>query len=210
MLNLKRAFTLLTMLFGFLWYNVTVLSQSTDPSPQTIIKNMAESYAALSSYEDTGVVETVSEGSFPRRSTDVGFKTYFTRPNKLRFEWLDYSLLSTAERNVIWSDGTKVFSFYSIEPERIETKDDTSLAVAGATGVSRGSAHTIPGLLMSEVGGFSVTELAKLSLKRTEVFEGEECYVVEGYHPNGEAWQLWISEQLSPAQTEESNDEWST
>ena len=193
MLNLKPAFTLLTVLFGFLSYSVTVLSQSIDPSPQTIIKNMAERYVALSSYEDTGVVETVSEGSFPRRNTDVGFKTYFTRPNKLRFEWLDYSPLSTAERNVIWSDGTKVFSFYSFEPERIETKEDVSFAVAGATGVSRGSAHTIPELLMSEVGGFSVTELAKLSLKRKEMFEGEECYVVEGYHPNGEAWQLWIS-----------------
>jgi len=100
MLNLKPAFTLLTVLVGFLSYNVTVLSQSIDPSPQTIIKNMAERYAALSSYEDTGVVETVSEGSFPRRNTDVGFKTHFTRPHKLRFEWLDYSPLSTAERNV--------------------------------------------------------------------------------------------------------------
>ena len=193
MLYLKPASTLLAFLFVFLSSNVTVLSQGIDPSPQTIVKKMAERYAALSSYEDTGVVDTVSEGSFARRKTDLSFKTYFTRPNRLRFEWLDYFPLSTAERNVIWSDGTKVFGFYSVEPERIETKEDISLAVAGATGVSRGSAHTIPELLMSEVGGFSVTELAKLSLKRQEAFEGEECYVVEGFHPNGEAWQLWIS-----------------
>jgi hypothetical protein len=69
------------------------------------------------------------------------------------------------------------------------------MGLAGATGVSRGSAHTVPALLTKEISGFSLTELTKLSLKGQELFEGEDCYIVEGYHPNGEPWQLWISKK---------------
>jgi hypothetical protein len=32
-------------------------------------------------------------------------------------------------------------------------------------------------------------------LKGQEIFEGEDCYIVEGYHPNGEAWQLWVGKK---------------
>lgn len=197
MKHLKVCFVVLASLFTFLTFNVNAFSQSKATSPETIVKNMADRYAALSSYADSGVVETVSNDPLPRRSTDIGFKTHFTRPNKLRFEWLAFTSFSTDERSVVWSDGAKTFSFYSFEPEQVKTKEDISLALAGATGISRGSAHTVPALLISDVGGFLLTELTKLSLKREEVFEGEECYVIEGHHPHGEPWQLWISKKDS-------------
>src|ERR1044072_1454737 len=197
MKHLKVLFIVLVALFIFLTGNDTVLSQSKAPLPQTIVKNMTERYAALSSYQDAGVVEMISSDSLPRRSTDIFFKTYFTRPKKLRFEWLDYLSLASNGRNAIWSDGEKVFSFYSFEPDRIEAKENVGMAIAGATGVSLGSAHTVPSLLLSEVNGFLLTDLTKLSLKREEVFEGEECYVLEGYHPSAEPWQLWISKKDS-------------
>jgi outer membrane lipoprotein-sorting protein len=185
--------TVLVALFTLLTCDVVVVSQTQAPAPQEIIKKMAERYAALSSYQDSGVVQTVTEGPLARRGTDIGFKTHFTRPNKLRFEWLDYSSVSTAEKNAVWSDGTKSFSYYSWTPDVVEMKENLSLALAGATGISRGSAHTVPQLLMEEIGGFSLTELTTLTLKKREVFEGEDCYVIEGFHPNGKAWQLWIS-----------------
>ena len=189
----KTYLTALTALFILLTCNVVVMSQAQTPTAQEIVKKMAERYATLSSYQDCGVVETVTEGPLARRGTDVAFKTHFTRPNKLRFEWLEYSSVPSVEKNAVWSDGTKAFSFYSWDPESVKTKEDLSMAVAGATGVSRSSAHTVPALLTEEIGGFSLTELAKLTLKKREVFEGEDCYVVQGFHPNGEAWQLWIS-----------------
>jgi len=188
-------FSVLVALFTLLTGDVIVVSQTQAPAPQEIVKKMAERYAALSSYQDSGVVETVTEGPLARRATDIGFKTHFTRPNKLRFEWLAYSAVSSIEKNAVWSDGVKAFGFYSWEPDQVETKEDIGMAVAGATGVSQSSAHTVPELLISEIGGFSLTELTKLTLKKEEVFEGEDCYVIEGYHPNGEAWQLWIGKK---------------
>jgi len=186
-------FTLLVALVTLLTCELVVVSQTQAPAPQEIVKKMAERYAALSSYQDSGVVETVTEGPLARRGTDIAFKIHFTRPNKLHVEWLDCAAPGSSEKNAIWSDGSKSSRFYSWEPDHVETKDDLSLAVAGATGVSRSSAHTVPELLISDIGGFSLTDLTKLTLKKQEVFEGEECYVVEGFHPNGEAWQIWIS-----------------
>jgi hypothetical protein len=188
----KVSFAVLAALFVFLTCDVAVLSQAQAPAPEEIVKKMAERYATLSSYQDTGVVETVTDGPLSRRGTDIGFKTHFTRPKKLRFEWLDYGSPLSVERNAIWSDGTKIARFYSWEPDHVESKDDISLAVAGATGISRGSAHTVPELLIADIGGFSLKELTKLTLKKQEMFEGENCYVIEGYHPSGEAWQMWI------------------
>ena len=77
---------------------VQALSQAAEtPPPETILARMAESYAAASSYQDTGVVETVVEGTAPRRSTDVSFKTTFKRPRKLRFELKDRDLSMVSE-----------------------------------------------------------------------------------------------------------------
>ena len=42
------------------------------------------------------------------------------------------------------------------------------------------------------------------------MFEGADCYIVEGYHPNGEPWQLWISKQdflLRKLRTKSTNGE---
>lgn len=193
MTTLKACFSVLAALFMFLMFDVTVVGQGQVSPGQVIVYKMAERYAALSSYQDSGVVETVTEGPLARRGTDIYFKTNVTRPNKLRFEWIDYVSPASFEKSAIWSDGVKSYGFYSFEPDHVETKEDIGMTVAGATGVSQSSAYTVPRLLISEIDGFSLTELEKLTLKKEEVFEGEECYVIEGYHPNGKAWQLWIS-----------------
>lgn len=162
------------------------------PAPQLIVARMAEQYTAASSYQDTGVVETVVEGALPRRSTDVSFRTSFKRPRRLRFEWAQLSPTSLPGRSVIWSDGEKAFAYYNHDPGKVEPREDLSTAIAGATGISLGSAHTVPRLLLKEEAGFLLTDLVRVTLKGQERFEGEECFVLEGYHPSGEAWQLWV------------------
>src|ERR1700753_2964179 len=83
------------------------------PPPQVIVKQMAARYAAASTYQDSGVVETVVEGALPRRSTEVSFKTFFTRPRRLRFEWAEISPASLPGRSVIWSDGVKAYAYHN-------------------------------------------------------------------------------------------------
>src|SRR5215217_6782362 len=122
MTTLKTFFTVLAALFVFLTCAVVAVSQTATPAPQEIVKKMAERYAAASSYQDSGTVEIVSDKPLPRRGTDNSFKIYFTRPNKLRVEWIDYSGPFSHEKNLIWSDGLKAFSVYAYEPDKVETK----------------------------------------------------------------------------------------
>lgn len=150
MMNLKSCLMVLGVGLACLTCAGIGLSQTKDTLPQEVIKNMAERYAAVSSYQDTGVVETVSGDVLLSRSTDVFFKTYFTRPHKLRFEWADYSPFSSVERNVVWGDGGETFRFYSFDPNKIKAVENMGLALAGATGISRGSAHTVPNLLIKK------------------------------------------------------------
>lgn len=157
-----------------------------------ILKAMSKKYASITSYQSEGVVETVADNPMRTRSRDVDFKLYFSRPNKLRFEWVANSIASVGQRNLVWSDGGPTFSLYSFAPEKVETRESLERGLAGAAGISLGSAVTIPKLLLTEISGFSLRSLRKVRLKGTEKFEGHDCYVLEGYHPDGERWQLWL------------------
>ena len=61
------------------------------------------------------------------------------------------------------------------------------MAIAGATGISSGSAHNIGQLLIEEVGGASFSGLEKLSPERDEIVEGVRCKSIHGNVPGADA-----------------------
>jgi outer membrane lipoprotein-sorting protein len=157
---------------------------------------MAAQYTNASSYQDTGVVMDVKSGADSQGTVDIKFKTYFVRPNFFRFEWIDRDVVTFEERlNVVWDDGKQTFRYYSWDDPAVEREENIGMGLAGATGISRGSAHTVATLLMEEVGGFRLTEVTGLSVLGEEKFEGENCYVVRGYHPFKFPVDVWISKQ---------------
>lgn len=91
---------------------------------------------------------------------------------------------------VVWSDGKKIRSWWTITPQ-VEEFKTISLALAGPTGVSGGSAHTIPRLLLpDDVKGFILTELKNPRLIGEESFDSIVTHKIEGdwgYHTT-----LWI------------------
>jgi outer membrane lipoprotein-sorting protein len=158
-----------------------------------ILKGMAQRYSQLKSYEDRGCVTT----RYPDRETptELTFATFFQRPDKFRFEWTTHHpyepLRHIKTHRRIWCDGTNTFLFNS-RTNSIDKQENLEMAIARATGVSQGAAHTIPALLMPAVGGFVVSQLEHLSLSFDE-FENVECYKIEGKHPmDGERQELWI------------------
>jgi hypothetical protein len=68
-------------------------------------------------------------------------------------------------------------------PLQIETSDSLSLAVAGATGISGGSAHTIPRLLLPQVGGLSLLDLLDAQRLPDISLGSAVCYQVEAKFP---------------------------
>ena len=164
----------------------------------TVLAKMAETYAGLRSYQDKGSVRYDILGA----QQEVTFKTAFVRPNRFRFEWTSHHpfapLRFVKTRSVVRSDGATAYTWNKFYLKDATERQDESLsmAVAGATGVSSGSAHTIATLLIPDLWkegsfGSSVAELGSPNVAGMETIDGVDCFRISGTR-RGERTDLWI------------------
>ena len=174
--------------------------------PKQILGAVAEVYASCSTYRDSGQVTIrflCPEGRSPRTSVKP-FTTAFRRPARFRFEYqARYRVQDKWKRYIVWADGPAVRTWWDLIP-RGEQPQSLGRALAAATGVSSGSAHTVPALLMPDrVRGSRLTELAELVSLGDEPLDEVICYRLSGClppHPVEAAEQERRSrERLGPA-----------
>ncbi len=67
--------------------------------------------------------------------------------------------------------------------------------VAGATGISSGSAHTIGQLLLPEIGGRSIMDLHEPQFDNDTSIDGVACHCITGQRPKGRAQEIWIEKE---------------
>jgi hypothetical protein len=79
--------------------------------------------------------------------------------------------------------------------QSLETPKSLEWAVAGATGISDGTAHTIASLLFPDVRGFRLSDLQRLRFRRTRVIDGVACIAISGLHPRGGRCTAWFGAQ---------------
>lgn len=166
------------------------------PTAQQIIQRMGQTYASCKSYRDTGTVTSVyHEPQVEGMQSVTHFQTAFARPDRFRFGYStsrEAGVLS--DRMIVWTSKGKVHTWWNVEP-KVTTEESLSMAIAGATGVSSGSAHTVPRLLMpNKVSGWPLTELSSPKLVGTESVGGTICYKIES---NGarQSTTAWIAKQ---------------
>lgn len=168
-----------------------VLAQSNPPPPaDALLKQVSATYAALGSYRDDGVVVTTFRGKV-HFETRKPFSTIYSRARLFRFEFTEPE---RSRRYVVWQDGKVVYSWWSLS-NRLECFSTISDALAGPTGVSGGSAHRIPTLLLGSAGGgWHLTSLSPAAIVGAEDIPGcPQCTVIEGKHPRLTArYRLWI------------------
>lgn len=133
----------------------------------------------VSTYQDEGVVVTTFEDATGSHVQQVPFTLRFKQANFFRFEWISYLLSRSGTVNTVWCNGKESFTY--LEPNAYEQYDDIGGAVAAATGVSSGSIHTIPRLLLPDkVMGSDLTEILEPAFSREEIIEGVLCYHIRG------------------------------
>lgn len=114
--------------------------------PDDILARVLAAYANCRSYRDEGVVTTVFYS--PRKRTDRHpFSTRFVRPDGFCFEFRDRAGEDEWDQYAIWLEAGVSRSWWSVDPDG-EEPESLSTAIAGATGVSGGSAFRVPHLLM--------------------------------------------------------------
>ena len=162
-------------------------------SAEAILKKAAESYAVLFSYQDSGIVTTTYDEPTGGRVDKLPFKLFFSRPDSVRCEWLDYYLDASGRLSVVWSNPKGTFLYR--QPDRYETRSTLELGIATATGISSSACYDVPRLLIPEINGWAVTNLKETKLVGEEIFEGESCYQITGYDFHGVRNDVWIGKR---------------
>ena len=140
----------------------------------SVLSTVADRYRSLPAYSDTGTVSSAV--------ASVEFETAFKRGTYLHFAYSDILPGRTRQvmARVTWDQGHLDFWTLVNAPPPPTLR----LAIAALTGISSGSAHTIPALLLpEEVGGWIPTDLKAPEFAETEVISGIECLHVRGRHP---------------------------
>jgi hypothetical protein len=155
-----------------------------EPTPdkmtgREILDRMANVYARCRSYRDAGVVQTMFVQANGNRTVKRPFKTAFVRPDRFRFEYTEKQRV-WENRFIVWQNGRDVRTWWSVRPG-VEKPESLGLAIAGATGVSGGSAHTIPAqLLPTEIGGRQLTEMRDVKRAEDAKLDKVDCFRIEG------------------------------
>jgi hypothetical protein len=153
-----------------------------------ILERVAAVYAALQTYQDKGLVQTAVRT--PKRSfiAETPFTTAYHRAgNQFRFEFfvppptpMPHPMAVGTRQWIIFRSGNQIdeWSFLHIP---IDTPLTLRLAVARASGVSSGSAHKIPALLMpEEIGGRTLTANADQAVRIDDAsLSTGDCYRVQ-------------------------------
>lgn len=181
-------------LFPALGVRVADAQAGVDLSAQHILARTATVYAHCTSYRDTGVVTIVYQESIGRRTEERPFKTAFVRPDRFRFEYEETSFLGAKRRYIVWRLAGRVRTWWDVKPG-IEEQKSLGSALSAATGVSGGSAHAIPTLLLpEEVGGRRVTEMTDPRRVADAKLGEANCYRVEGNYA-GRPMTVWVDQK---------------
>src|SRR4030095_11989638 len=164
----------------FLFVAQVAYSQTTPSvSAEQILQQMRETYRTCSSYVDDGEVRTLFIQRNGNRTDLKPFKTAFVRASGFRYEFKDRFGAEEWRIYIVSQVGFDVQSWWTIRPQvmRFETLNE---AIAGAVGVSGGSAAHVPHMLMPEMGGSRFRFLRDLKLLGEEVLNGKTAYKIEG------------------------------
>ncbi|MHC4540369.1 MAG: redoxin family protein [Planctomycetota bacterium] len=167
-------------------------AETTINSPRELLDKMVHAYSSCKSYKDEGVVATVFFRDGGKRTTKRPFTTAFVRPDRFRFEFQRRRREKEWNRYIVWRDGDSVRTWWPVRPG-IEDKESLARAIAGATGVSGSSAHTIPRLLLpNDVTGGSLATLRDLELLDDEDVDGVLCFKIQGKYAGDRMRTLWV------------------
>ncbi len=159
-----------------------------------ILRRMARTYAECKSYRDSGVVKTIFIQADGKRTVEKPFTTAFVRPDRFRFEYKQKKNNNRTYRYIVWRKGKEVQTWWDVTPG-IQKPELLSLALSGATGVSSGSAHTVPVLLLpEEVGGGRLTDMTETRRIEDAKFEKVECFRIESEYGKRNTL-LWIDKK---------------
>ncbi len=183
--------------------------------PAEIMQKVQETYKSLSSYSAVGKtvslidISGVNTSALPGTSDGIKdskefkdaiskpqtmthtFTIKLGRPDLYRIEW-DQKVHSTfSNKGAVWSAGAG--DFLLMGENNYSKLNTRELALATATGISGGAAHTMPSIFFDTQNDL-LKSLTNFSQLKDEKIENDDCYVVTGDRA-GQKLIFWISKE---------------
>ncbi|WP_271009153.1 hypothetical protein [Paucibacter sp. B51] len=153
-------------------------------SARQFLQTVLQRYAGLSEYADRGQVQSWRG----REPYAIEFRTARNAAGDFRFDFdcpHPYPPLRhhISHHSLGWvaDEAYLTLGYPTAEQPLSRRFDDRGYAVAAATGISRGAAHTIAGLLFPETGGLSLLSLQRLRFRGLKQVDGVACYRITGH-----------------------------
>ncbi|MBC3878422.1 hypothetical protein H8K38_11415 [Undibacterium sp. FT79W] len=154
---------------------------STTPSSLEVLGKVAGTYKGMNSYQDKGVSFTEFKSSGTNYTIERHFTTTFSRPDQFRFEFTQPAAGGIGtDSYVVWMKNKEVKSWWTIG-SKVEAHESLGHAISGATGVSGGTAYTIPSILLNEAAWKNETWVSTSDSYRIDdgIERGIDCFRVQ-------------------------------
>jgi len=179
------------ILLGLFSFKVSAISPKL--TAEEILTQVAKTYRQIESYSDKGVVKTLFFTESGKRLDEKPFATDFVRKENFRFEFSNKHpfLFSPTYKSIIFGLGNNAVTWRSHKLGEdnvgINKEESLDMAIAGATGISGGSAYDIPALLqVSGIGKWKNTLVSYPFNERLtdEQWRESTFYKIEVKRPN--------------------------
>lgn len=164
------------------------------PNARAYLQAVHAHYRSLQAYSDSGL----SRAMDPRRPHVCRFETRYLAPGLFRFAFErahpSPNLKHRVSRSVVGHDGDSAYLHvqHHGRPATLNRPGSLDIALAMATGISSGTAHTIGALLFADVSGWSLLDLRRLRFRHHRIVAGVRCVCVSGIHPRGGRVSAWF------------------
>lgn len=158
------------------------------------LKQIRQQYAEFGSYTDSGTVETkyFTDGNFDF-SDHKSFNTYYSSPDKFRFEWVEKTPDKTSSLNILVAVGDEIVTH--LGKSGYEYPKDLKTAIFSTAGLSSGSSYVIPSLLLDEIPTQDIESFENINEEKTTSSEGNSLTIIKLRYPSGTVETITYDEQ---------------
>ena len=169
-----------------------------ETEPGAIFEKVVAKYQSMETYSAEGtIISDIDSGHGPMTNEAV-FSIKLKKPNLYLIVWSQKNATTPAitPAGAVWNDGTQPHLYMGFMKAYSKMSND-EMALAAATGISGGAAHTIPSLFLpvfkKQPAPFS--RLIAPKLEGSEQVAGDDCYVIGGSSTASKKETFWISKK---------------
>jgi len=167
-----------------------------DNTPDEIFEKVKAAYNSMDTYKAEGTITSNVDTGEMEMNIETSFSIILKKPNLYLISWTQENMPGISRTGAVWSDGTQPY-LYMGGANAYSRMGSDEIALAAATGISNGAAHTIPSLFLSvykeQHAPFS--RLIDPQIEMTEKVGEEECYVISGSSFVSKKEAFWISKK---------------